>query len=139
MQKRKRICLYGNSVIVGTLGASLRRFPRYEVNTLSPPWPETVELETMEPDVIVFDVEADRPEAAFFLLEKHPTLMVIGVSPDNNLVRIWSGQQLCELSTQALVEVIDEQLGGPVPFDPNRPEINPPDLDKNSNQQKGER
>jgi len=111
MQKRRRIYLYGNSVILGTLGASLRRISRYEVSTLSPPWPETVDLETLAPDVILFDVEADRPEAAFFLLEKHPTLLVIGVSPDNNVVRIWSGQQLCELSTQGLLDVIDEQLG----------------------------
>jgi hypothetical protein len=87
--------------------------------------------------VILFDVEAGRPEAAFSFLQKHPTLLVIGVSPDSNLVKIWSGRQLRELSTQGLLDVIDEQLGAPVPFDLNRPEVNPPDLDKNNNQQKG--
>ncbi len=109
MEKCRRIYLYGNSVILGTLGASLRRVSRYEVSTLSPPWPETVDLEALAPDVILFDVEADRPEAAFFLLEKRPTFLVIGVSPDSNLVKIWSGRQLHELSTQGLLDLIDKQ------------------------------
>lgn len=139
MAKHRRVYLYGNSVILGTLGASLRRVPRYEVSALSAPWPETVELEALAPDVILFDVEADRPEAAFSLLQKHPTLLVIGVSPDSNLVKIWSGRQLRELSTQGLLDVIDEQLGAPAPFDRNRPEVNPTDFDKNNNQQKGEK
>lgn len=137
MERRRRIYLYGNSVIMGTLGTSLQRVSRYEVNALSAPWPEMVELEAMAPDVILFDVEAGRPEAAFFLLQKHPSLLVIGVSPDSNLVKIWSGRQLRELSTQGLLDVIDEQLGAPASFDASRPEVNPPDLDKNNNQQKG--
>ncbi len=138
MEKRRRICLCGNSVMMGTLGASLRRVPRYQVSALSPPWPETGELEALAPDVILFDVEAGRPEAAFFLLQKDPSLLVIGVSPDSNLVKIWSGRQLRELSTQGLLEVIDEQLEASAPFDPNRPKVNPPNLDKNNEQQKGE-
>jgi hypothetical protein len=139
MERRRRIYLYGNSVIMGTLGASLRGVPRYEVSALSPPWPETVELEALAPDVILFDVEAGRPEAAFFLLQKHPNLLVIGVSPDSNLVKIWSGRQLRELSTQGLLDVIDGQLVTLASFDPNRPEVNPPNLDKNNTRQKGER
>lgn len=139
MEKRRRIYLCGNSLIMGTIAASLQRHSQYEVSTLSPPWPGMPELEALGPDVILFDVEANRPEAAFFLLEKHPALVVIGISPDSNLVKIWSSHQLRELSTQGLLDVIDEQLGAPVPFDPNRPEVDLPNLDKNTKQQKGAR
>ena len=63
----------------------------------------------MAPDVVVFDLEATRPEAAFSLLERCPSLKLIGISPDSNLVRIWSGKQLRELSTQDLLDVINEK------------------------------
>jgi hypothetical protein len=67
------------------------------------------ELEATAPDVVVFDLEATRPEVAFSMLESRPGLKLIGISPDNNLVRIWSGKQLRELSTQALLDVINEK------------------------------
>ncbi len=79
MEKRL-IVLYGNSVIVGTLGASLRRSNQYKVVPLLPS--QQSELETTAPDVVVFDLEAARPEVAFSMLESHPGLMLIGISPD---------------------------------------------------------
>jgi hypothetical protein len=33
----KRIFLYGDSIILGSVGASLERVPRFEVTHLSPP------------------------------------------------------------------------------------------------------
>jgi hypothetical protein len=106
MEKRL-VVLYGNSVIVGTVGASLRRSPQYKVVPMLPS--QQSELEATAPDVVVFDLEATRPEAAFSMLESRPGLKLIGISPDNNLVRIWSGKQLRELSTQALLDVINEK------------------------------
>jgi hypothetical protein len=106
MEKRRRIVLYGNSIILDTVGVSLRRLPQYEVVSL--PTAQQNELEETAPDVMVFDLEATRPEAAFHMLESRPGLRLIGVSPDKNVVRIWSGKQLRELSTQDLLDVIDE-------------------------------
>jgi hypothetical protein len=106
----RRICLYGNSVILGTLGSSLRRCPEFEVTTLAPPLPGAVELATMQPDVVLFDLQAAHTEAVFSLLENHPRLLLIGISPDTNLVKVWAGQQLQQLSTQGLLEVISKQL-----------------------------
>ena len=106
MEKRL-VVLYGNSVIVGTVGASLRRSHQYKVVPLLSS--QQSELEATAPDVVVFDLEADRPEAVFSLLENRPGLKLIGISPDSNLVRIWSGKQLRELSTQDLLDVINEK------------------------------
>ena len=108
MEKRRRIVLFGNSLVVGTVGASLRRLPQYEVVSL--PTAQQNELEATAPDVVLFDLEAARPEAAFSLLERRPGLLVIGVSPDKNVAGIWSGKQLRELSMRDLVEVISDQL-----------------------------
>ena len=110
MEISRRIFLYGNSVILGTLGTSLRRNPQFEVTTLAPPLPRGSELQALNPDVVVFDLESARPESAFSLLETSPKLLLIGISPDKNLVKVWSGRQLRELSTQDLIAVIDGQL-----------------------------
>jgi hypothetical protein len=110
MEINRRICLYGNSVILGSLGSSLRRYPQIEVTTLVPPLPGAPELATLEPDVVLFDLQAAHNEAVFSLLESHPQLLLIGISPDTNLVKMWASQQLQELSTQDLLEVINKQL-----------------------------
>jgi len=58
------------------------------------------------PDVILFDAQASRPDAAFSLLATRPGLLLIGIDPSKDQVRLWSGQQLRQLSTQDLVEII---------------------------------
>jgi hypothetical protein len=105
---KRRIVLYGNSVIIGAFDCSLRQSSRYEVLSLPPAHED--ELAALAPDVVLFDLEASRPEAAFGMLERHPGLMLIGVGPDVNLVKVWSGRQLRELSTSDLLQVIDEEL-----------------------------
>ena len=110
MDISRRICLYGNSVILGTLGASLRRRPQFEVTTLMPPLPGARELATLKPDVVLFDLQATQTEAVFSLLESCPKLLLIGVNPDTNLVKMWAGRQLRELSTNDLLKVIDGQM-----------------------------
>lgn len=108
MEKR-RVVLYGKSVILGSVGASLRRYPDLEVIPLSSLCPTLQELEEHTPDVILFDAEAGHPDAAFALLETRPGLLLIGIDPSSNQVRLWSGRQLCELSTQDLVKVISRK------------------------------
>ena len=46
------------------------------------------ELEACTPDVSLFDPQADRPEAAFSLLDTHPGLPLIGIYLSNNQVRL---------------------------------------------------
>ena len=112
MAELRRIVLYGDSIILGSVGASLERVPQFEVTHLSPPLPGASELEPMDPDVIVFDIENSRPEAAFALLESRSDLLLLGISPDGNLVRQWSGRQYRELSTKDLTTLIEAASRG---------------------------
>jgi hypothetical protein len=107
MEKR-RVVLYGKSVILGTLRASFQRYPDLEVLSLSPPLPSAQELAALAPDVILFDIETGRPEAAFSLLGTCPGLLLIGVDPSTNQALLWSGRQLRELSTQDLVQLMND-------------------------------
>lgn len=109
MEKRQRVIVYGRTMILGTLAASLQKQPRFEVIALSSPYPSTQELGELEPDAILFDLENGHPEAAFALLATRPALQIIGIDPDRDQVLVWSGQHLHELSVQDLVAVISSK------------------------------
>jgi hypothetical protein len=106
MKATKQILLYGNSVILEAIGISLSRYSQFEVTKLTHPLQETQKLDAANVDIMLFDLETTHPEAVLSLLEINPTLQLIGISPDVNLVKIWSGRELRELSMQDLLEVI---------------------------------
>ena len=107
----KRVLLYGRSAILGSVGASLRRYPSLEVVTLSPPLPDTLGLSALAPDVILYDVEAARPEAALSLLDNCPRLLLMGISACTNRVLVWSGSDLSAQAAQDLMDVIEARDG----------------------------
>jgi hypothetical protein len=107
MGHKKRILLYGNSVVLGCVGASLEGTGRFQITHLSPPLSGTSQLETFTPDVILFDAENGNAEAAFSLLKDRPDLLLLSVSPDGNVVRLWSGRQYEELSTMDFTALIE--------------------------------
>lgn len=102
----RRVILYGKSIILGTIGASLRLYPELEIIPLAPPLPDFQALKALAPHVILYDIQATLPETALALLEACPGLLLIGVDPDQNETRVWSGRQLHALSIQDLVQVI---------------------------------
>lgn len=106
MDTKRKVCLYGDSVILGSLELSLTKCPQLDVFTVPSPVEENG-LGELEADVIFFDLNCRFPWEAFALLENHNSIKVIGVSPDNNVVKIWSGHQLRELSTSDLIKTID--------------------------------
>ena len=107
MSTRRKICLCGNSVILGALDISLRKQPQFEVVTINKPQVE-LDLKNLSPDIIFFDLGSQNPHEAFSLLGENPGLKIIGVSPDTNVVKVWSGKQLKNLLTEDLMEVINE-------------------------------
>ena len=111
---RRICCLYGNSVILGTLGVTLKSYSQFEVVTLLPPRLGLQYLEALKPEVVIFDLEASLPETFFSLLGSRPNLVLMGVSPDTNLVKMWSGHELHELSTRDLLGAIGQQLNIPL-------------------------
>jgi hypothetical protein len=104
----RRILLYGNSVILGSIGASLRRCSRFDVTTLATPPPDREALVTVDPDIVLFDLDSSTTEPVFDLLKTNPALLLIGISPGVNLVRVWNSQQLQEMSMQELLELIQK-------------------------------
>lgn len=106
MEKQQRIILYGRSLILAAIGASLRLQRQFEVITLAEPYPDTQKLEAMAPDTVVFDLKSQSPEAPFSMLATCPDLQLIGVDADRNQAMLWSRRQLYELSSKDLYDVI---------------------------------
>ena len=106
MKANKRVLFYGNSVILGSLVASLRHLPEIEVTTLTLPLQKTQTVDAATTNILLFDLETTSPEAVLPLLETNPTLQLIGISPDINLIKIWSIRELRELSMLELLNVI---------------------------------
>lgn len=109
MEKRQRIFILGNSLILNALGESLNRSGQFDLTNLELP-NDIKDLEPMKPDAIVFDLETPQMESVFTLSENCSKLLLIGISPDTNIVKVWAGQQLRELSMQGLLSVIKDQL-----------------------------
>ncbi len=117
MTRRKRIVLYGNSIVVGSVGASLERARQYEVIHLPLPVPGASELAALAPDVVVFDVDSGHAEAAFSLLETRPGLLVLGISPDGDVVRLWSRRQYHARSSRDLAALIGDVTDAAAPLE----------------------
>ena len=113
MNPSRRIILYGNSVILGTIGASLQRCTQFEVVSQAPPPQPATALQKGNRDVILFDLEAPHTEAVFSLLRADPTMLLIGVSPSINLVDVWSIRELRGISMPDLVGLIKSGIEHP--------------------------
>ncbi len=109
--RRQRICILGDSLILGALGESLQRGGRYDLTRLA--LPDGIRtLDAGAADAILFDLESTRVETVLSLQESDSRLLLVGISPDANLVRMWVGRRLRELSMQGLMNEIQEQLVG---------------------------
>jgi hypothetical protein len=124
VETHKRILLYGNSLILESIGDSLRRCPQLEVTTLLPPAEEREQFDSLKPDILLFDLGTTRPEAVFPLLGSDQNLQVIGISPDVNLVKVWSIRELHEVSLGDLLAVITTEAKDP-PFGSNGDGVQP--------------
>lgn len=113
MNKRQRVFLYGKTVILGTVGASLQHYSDLEIVSLSPPFPDAPDLKMLAPDVIIFDLQAAQPDAALKLLDACPNLMLIGIDPGDEQVYLWTGKHMSALSAQDLAQSIRDYAPAP--------------------------
>ncbi len=105
-----RVVLFGKSLILGVLNASLKDDPSLEIIFLSPPLPDSQKLGALEPDVIIFDVGATHPESAIDLLQAHPGLMLIGIDPEDGQLMVLSLQRETPLAMADLTRLIQQEV-----------------------------
>lgn len=107
MDTRQKVLLYGDSLVLAGLQASLSSWSGLEVIDLDGLVASEQELCALRPNVVIFDLGAVQPGFHYRLVEKLPDLLLVGIDSATNRVLVWSGQQLRELCTQDLVHMIE--------------------------------
>ncbi len=106
----RTIILYGNSLAVSSLGASLR--DREGLRVLPVPTGDLSETQwrnEQQPDVVVFDLASPQPGFAVELLRSRPGLLLVGVDLANGKALVLSSQTSRVLTTDDLVQVIESR------------------------------
>ncbi len=107
MVSRTRVAVYGNSLYMTSLAASLKANPGLDVVrilTNSPTSPQY--LDELAPAVVAFDLGEMPGDLAIALLRDRPELILIGVDPSSDRMLVLSGRQEQPMSAAELVQVI---------------------------------
>jgi hypothetical protein len=106
MNEKQRVILYGNSLILDGVRASLAGSPEIEVIVLDRPLDRPLEvLHPLCPAALIFDLEAEKPDFPLALLQQ-PGLLLVGIDPETHQVLVWSGRQAAAVKTADLIAVI---------------------------------
>jgi hypothetical protein len=111
-EKRQRVILYGDSLILDGVRASLETCPAVEVLVLDPPLNAPFEeLHRLCPAALIFDPTSVEPDFPLALLQQ-PGLLLVGIDPETHQVLVWSGRQATAVSAADLVSVIRGDYAG---------------------------
>jgi hypothetical protein len=104
----RNIVLWGNSVVISSIGATLTR-AGLRVVQLDPGQPDSAErLRAGCPRIVIFDRAFAPAEFAFRLLTENSDVLLIGIDLDRDSMLVLSGQQPRLLTTEDLLGLINK-------------------------------
>jgi hypothetical protein len=100
--------LYGNSLVLSSVGATLRARPDLQVLVVDATAPGAAErLKALAADAVIFDQATTPPQVAIPLCEANPDLLLIAVDFRTGQALVLSSQSSPVLTADDLVHVID--------------------------------
>ncbi|MFP3895615.1 MAG: hypothetical protein ACLFV5_02090 [Anaerolineales bacterium] len=110
MDRRKRIVIYGSSLHMAGIAASLTADPGLEVVCINPHDPDASHrLKERDPAVIIFDTGDTDSELDINLLRDQPGTLLIGLDVSSDELLILSSHPKQAHSVSALVDIIRGQ------------------------------
>ncbi len=107
MEKVKIIAVYGGDLVMSSFCASLQKRPEFELQDLKGWSSDGIDtFAAVLPDAILFDLAAGQPDFAIPLLQKNPTILLIGVDLASHKMLVLSGEQSCLLTADDLMHVL---------------------------------
>lgn len=107
MEKRTQVVVYGSSLNMATVTASLNADQSLEVICVDPRSPTAPQyLRELNPAVIAFDLNDPPQTMEAILLRKRPEVLLIGVDPTNDEILVLSSRQQQARSASDLIGVI---------------------------------
>lgn len=110
MEKRVKIVLYGDTLLLAALRASLVSYSGLNVVAVENPLADERDICTLEPDVVIVDIATVQPASLYLLGAMLSNLLLVGVDAAMARVLVWSGRQLPASSTRELVNLIGAHL-----------------------------
>jgi hypothetical protein len=108
MPEIRTLVLYGNSLVVSSVGASLQARAGLQVVPLDAALPGVAgQLSALQPDIIIFDLAAAQPDFAITLWKARSQTLLIGVDLVMGRALVLSGQASRALTTDDLLQAID--------------------------------
>jgi hypothetical protein len=106
---QRRVILFGDSLVLEGVRASLKACPNLEVLLLSSSIENPFEfIRSHSPATFIFDLEAVQPNFQLSLFQQ-PGLLLIGIDPETHHALVWSGRQAAAMVAADLVKVIRQQ------------------------------
>lgn len=105
-----RIAVYGSSLYMASLAASLKACPDLEIVRI-PAASEalTAHFRDLAPTVVAIDLDEAPAELPISLLRQIPGLLVLGVDPNSDDLLVLAGHSASALSATDLAQIIRER------------------------------
>jgi hypothetical protein len=112
-ENRRRVVLYGDSLILAGVRAGLEHCPDLHVISLDPSLDNLMEaVRACCPAAFVFDMDAVRPDFQLSLLET-PGLRLVGIDPEAHRAVVWCGREQAAVAAADLIDLVGEREGSP--------------------------
>lgn len=103
---RHRVILYGVSLLLEGVRASLKSCPDIDLWVLDPAQGNTIEaVREICPAVFVFDLGTIQVDFQLSLL-RLPGLLLVGIDPETHQALVWSGQRESAADSFDLVDIV---------------------------------
>ncbi len=114
MDAKRRVVLYGDSLVLMAVGRTLSTRRGLRVVSLDPSLATALgDLDSLRPCTVVLDLSVVTPESAVALVRGRPDLVLIGLDPAGESLLVLSGQQAHALTTEDLVSLIETRAEMP--------------------------
>ena len=109
MPKTKKIILYGSSLFIAGLDASLSAIPGLDIQRVEAKAGDDLEhVRAVAPEVIIVEMGIASKNLTFTLLQKFQGVTLIGLNPESDHLLVVSVQQQTALAAADLVKVIQD-------------------------------
>jgi hypothetical protein len=111
MVVKRRVVLYGNTLVLAAVGRTLSTHRGLRIISLDPSQATALgDLDSLRPCTLILDLTEVTPERAVGLVQGRPDLMLIGLEPSGEGLLVLSGEQARALTTDDLVRLIETRV-----------------------------
>jgi hypothetical protein len=113
MEQRRLIVLFGDSLLMDAVEASLADRPEIDlVRVRSAILEFEKRVKSLSPDLVIFDFDTIHSQFVIPLLRARPDVPLVGLDFDANQVVVLSGQAYTTRTAQELARLIQTQTAG---------------------------